>query len=177
MAIRDMTTGGVQSEIGSIRDMTIGGVQSEIGIVRDMTTGGVQTEIWRKEFDVFNAGAFGLGGPNIGRSEGYSYRTVMMDGAALFVDCDGRMDVWFPTPIPTGQYSTLNVTLSGVTGTANRLVGIAPNTTEQWLNAYSTVMNPTAAWTTYSMNVPAGTWYIGMQCLQCGMWISRIWLS
>ena len=177
MPIRDWQTNGVQSDIAIVRDWQTNGAQSDIAIVRDWQTNGVQSEIWKREIDIFNGGSFGLGAPVRGNIESGTYHTHYLSGATYYIATDGRMDVWFPTPINTTGYSQLNTTATVIgAGSGTIMFGIATDR-GLWLNNPVNTIRQFNQSGTYSVAIPAGTYYIGLQALFNGANFSRIWLS
>lgn len=175
MPAYDQTAAGVQSYLAQVRDQTAAGVQSVIHQINDQTAAGVQSEVFKSELDLFTAGTLPQGAPTIGLWEGASFWSYQVSGSTYLVNCDGRMDVWFPSPITSG-YSFLNVTVTQKHGAAGNLVlfGVSAAPGTYLANAvYASFSAPG----TYTLSIPTGNFYVGIEPIQCGANFSRIWLS
>lgn len=132
-------------------------------------------QVWQKESNLFAYGRFGdLGTPTYGNAEGSTFATnqIYPDNRWL-INCDGRSDFWFPTG--TRGYSTLHISVNGQEGTGHCYMFASPDKLRWGYEAPYFAECTTPG--TYTLNIPTGFMYIGVEALMGGIWIQRMWLS
>lgn len=133
--------------------------------------------VWRKELTLFGAGAYGdLGALQQGNKEGASFAVAEIRGQQLLLNCDGRVDYWFPNP--ASGYSTLHISVASLAGAAGvRELTMGANASRSgWVNraTYTASFERTGEST---LSIPSSALYIGLQALRGGAYIDRIWLT